>query len=223
MITSKRNILIVVSIVIGIAAWLGTMPRYYVENHPGVGQLLWNQNEMFLIIGTAERGYSTSPIRMVKESIYAFAGTVSGPPADLKTAVLVLHYGAAKLDKHVLPNASFGIYTAFEDHLYGPGGRWDGAQFATADAAEVRSAFDSAGPGHAGWNQKLALLTTGAPETIVPMHLGMEDVRLIVRVPSAQVKSVLLQRGSNAPEEVWVVDGRVRRVQKSEYDSEFGR
>src|SRR5262249_58200163 len=156
-----------------------------------LAEVLWNSEEAFLIIGQSRLGWITNPIGLVKQM---FATLSVDEPSDHKTDLIVVSYRPPRVEKKTVFNASYGTFALIEGQLCGPDGRWTGAGFEPLTEPE-RRAYQAFEQEHhpEGWQKKERLLNNGQLETLIPMKLGGNELRIAVRKPSPMSKTIEIE------------------------------
>lgn len=202
------------------------------------GDLLWNADEAYLFIGVARRGFRISyleyPWVMLKESLYGVR-----LPDDQRTSVTVVHITASGVEQHVVemlderPANTPILYTRLQGNIYANCGgnlcKWTGNKFEAATEQEQRRLDGTSQLVEKnmedGWSQR----TFGGAPTDYQLavdvgqtfKLGVTN-KLLDRTRRSIV-SVDVVRPERSPEAIWHLDGRSRRVSKSEYEQAFAR
>ena len=232
----KRIVFAVVVCVIGAVAILASCQVYYAREDDS-GTLLWNADEAYLFMSVARRGYHCSYLRypLVISEEYFYAPP---SPSDQHVSLTVIRITPSSIDRKVV---NFGqdaanvpiFYTPFGESIYAhcPGAlcRWTGTQFEPATLEEERKLggdnflapvdFSDL----KGWSRRGIGSVTGDHQFSV--ELG-KQLTLLVREgnvyrPAYDSASVEILRPGSAPEDVWHVDARPRRVSKGDYKQLF--
>ena len=166
----------------------------------------------------------------------------SSGPGYQRTSVTVVHITASGVDRHVVEALDEeqantpDLYTPFEGYIYanyhGSLCKWTGNKFETATAEEQRR-LDGTNrlvatdieKDTAGWSKR------GFGEAVSDYEFAVEvGGKFTLHVTNKRlgrsggaVVSVTLARPGQPVEDVWRVDGRPRRVSKTEYQIAFKR
>ncbi|MFZ0861408.1 MAG: hypothetical protein WB781_23750 [Candidatus Sulfotelmatobacter sp.] len=234
----KLTVLIAV-LVIGVGVLV--FGKIYLIRDDSGGDLLWDGSEAYLFMDVRHRGFQIGyleyPWVVLKELLYGVQG-----PDDQRTSVTVVHITASGVDRHVVEALDEeqantpDLYTPFEDYIYanyhGSLCKWTGNKFETA-TAEEQSRLDFTNrlvatdieKDTAGWSKR------GFGEAVSDYEFAVEvGGKFTLHVTNKRlgrsggaVVSVTLARPGQPVEDVWRVDGRPRRVSKTEYQIAFKR
>jgi len=234
----KLTVLIAV-LVIGVGVLV--FGKIYLIRDDSGGDLLWDGSEAYLFMDVRHRGFQIGyleyPWVVLKELLYGVRG-----PDDQRTSVTVVHITASGVDRHVVEALDEeqantpDLYTPFEDYIYanyhGSLCKWTGNKFETATAEEQRR-LDGTNrlvatdieKDTAGWSKR------GFGEAVSDYEFAVEvGGKFTLHVTNKRlgrsggaVVSVTLARPGQPVEDVWRVDGRPRRVSKTEYQIAFKR
>ncbi len=235
-----KLIVLVAVLVIGVGV-LVFGKTYFIRDDSG-GDLIWDGSEAFLFVDVRHRGFQMGyleyPWVVLKELLYG----VRGPDAQ-RTSVTVVHITASGVDRHVVEALDEeqantpDLYTPFEGSVYanyhGSLCKWTGSRFETATAEEQRR-FDGTNrlaatdieKDAAGWSKRGFGEDSNADYEFAvdvggKFTLHVTDKR--AGRSGRAVVSVTLARPGQPVEDVWRVDGRPRRVSKTEYRIAFKR
>jgi len=115
--TLKKSLILLV-VLVGLALIiLATLKVNYVNVQPD-GQLLWNDDDAYIFIGLADRGYRLSYLRYAAESIreeFPFGAT---SPTDENFSLLVLHVTPSSIDRYSIANFRLGEIEPSAGALY---------------------------------------------------------------------------------------------------------
>jgi hypothetical protein len=234
----KLTVLVVV-LVIGVGVLV--FGKIYLIRDDSGGEVLWNGSEAYLFMGVSHRGFQIGyleyPWVVLKELLYGVRG-----PDDQRTSVTVVHITASGVDRHVVEALDEeqantpDLYTPFEGYIYanyhGSLCKWTGNKFETATADEQRR-LDGTNrlvatdieKDTAGWSKR------GFGEAVSDYEFAVEvGGKFTLHVTNKRlgrsggaVVSVALARPGQPVEDVWQVDGRPRRLSKTEYRISFKR
>ncbi len=234
----KLTVLIAV-LVIGVGVLV--FGKIYLIRDDSGGDLLWDGSEAYLFMDVRHRGFQIGylefPWVVLKELLYGVRG-----PDDQRTSVTVVHITASGVDRHVVEALDEeqantpDLYTPFEGYIYanyhGSLCKWTGNKFETATAEEQRR-LDGTNrlvatdieKDTAGWSKR------GFGEAVSDYEFAVEvGGKFTLHVTNKRlgrsggaVVSVTLARPGQPVEDVWRVDGRPRRVSKTEYQIAFKR
>ncbi len=232
----RKNVIATVLVLLAMLA-SAALRLYYIRNDSG-GTLIWNDEEAYLLMSTAQRGlrvrYVSYPLVLLKEFFYGVT-----PPDDEHVIVTVVHVTASSTERHVInivdPSpGSPGLYTPLRGHIYADcpelGGlcRWNSDHFERATDEEQRQLdginkltvpnFVNVG----GWSRRDAGAGPGQQFTVgvgnsfsILVKNEAKDPREYQRI------SVQVLRFGRVPETVWYLDETPHRVSRSSYGAAF--
>lgn len=233
---SKKTVFAVVVCILGAVAILTSCQMYYARAD-NAGTLLWNTNEAYLFMSVARRGYHCTylryPLMIFEEYFYA-----PPSPNDQHVSLTVIRITPSSVDRKVV---DFGhdsanvpmFYTPLGENIYAhcPGilCRWTGTHFEAATPEEEQKLGGDNFPSPAdftdlkGWSRRGIGSVTG--DHRLSVELGKELTLLVkdgnVYSSPYDSASIELLRPGSAPEELWHVDGRPRRVTEADYKQLF--
>lgn len=238
----KKLKLIVLVAVLAIGVGVLVTGKMYFIRDDGGGDLIWNGSEAYLFMDVRRRGFQIGyleyPIVILKELLYGVRG-----PDDQRTSVTVIHITASGVERHLVEASDEeqantpNFYTPFQGSIYanyhGSLCKWTGSKFETA-SAEEQSQLDGTNrlvatdieKDAAGWSKR------GFGEDSNEDYAFAVDVggKFTLHVTNRRaggsggaVVSVTLARPRQPVEDVWRVDGRPRRVSKTEYRIAYKR
>lgn len=233
----RKNAIATVLVLLAVLA--SAVPKlHYIRNDSG-GTLIWNNEEAYLFMTTAQRGlrvrYVSYPLVLLKELFYAV--TV---PDDERVIVTVVHITASSTERHVIniadpsPGSAPSLYTPLRGHIYADcpelGGlcRWNLDHFERATDEEQRELdginnltvpdFASVG----GWSRR----TTGTgPGQQFTAGVG-SSFSILVKNEAKDIRgydrtSVQVLRFGKISETVWHLEGALQGVTGSAYRATF--
>jgi hypothetical protein len=213
---------------------------YFIRDDSG-GYLLWNGSEAYLFMDVSHRGFQIGYLEyrwvVLKELLYGVRG-----PDDQRTSVTVVHITASRVDRNVVEALDEeqantpDLYTPLEGYIYanyhGSLCKWTGNKFETATPEEQRR-LDGTNrlvaaeikKDAAGWSKR------GFGEASTDYHFAVDvgqtfELEVTNKLPDRSRRSIVsvdVVRPGRAPEAIWHLDGRPRRVSKSEHEYAFVR
>jgi hypothetical protein len=215
-----------------LATGLALLSLLFVESTYGMrtsitrGELLWNADEAFLVIGSTQQGWRRSVAQLGFDLVRSLLlPLVANRSQDSKLSIVFIRLTRDGMQRHVLEGDLVGTYTVADGHLYGGGWKWDGARFEKATAVEnQRWAFSSQEYSDInGWSKRTALpMTTTAAGITYQLPLGGRAARLVVTGNEWSVGRIELHQNGDV-QELWSLDGRDDWVTRAEYRRRFGR
>jgi hypothetical protein len=202
---------------------------YYIGSS-GDGDLLWNANEVYLLVHGERRGYRMSGLGYAAATLKGLFGVIDSPDdRRLFTEVIQITPSAIRGDEVV---GTFAFYTPRNQNIYALHGqgmlsKWVGTHFEQASPEEQQKVeiatsvpmrdFTDVN----GWSARYSVTTkindeykiqvSGGPLTLVVKTLNLTDGEV----------SLDLVRPGRSPETVYQRIGRPRRVSRTEYDKSF--
>jgi hypothetical protein len=222
--------------VAGIAA--STCLRLYIMRDDGGGQILWNENEAYLFLSMAHRGFKMNYAEYAWVSFKQYFGGMPFPN-DQHVFITVIRITPSGIERHLVdtlsadPGAGPQRFTPLKGTIYancdGILCKWTGEGFASATVVEQRdlggianlSATDFRNVN--GWSKVSVGKASVGHEVSIEMN---NHSTLVVRnrstdrdaYPSASID--LLRKGQ-PDEQVWHIDGHPHRVSRAKYDETF--
>jgi len=202
---------------------------YYIGSS-GDGDLLWNANEVYLLIHGERRGYCMSGLGYVAATLKGFFGVIDSPD-DRRLFTEVIKITPSAIQRYEIVG-TFAFYTPRNQNIYALHGQ-------AMLSKRVGTHFEEASPEEQqkveiatsvpmrdftdvnGWSARYSVTTkihdeykiqvSGGPLTLVVKTLNLTDGEV----------SLDLVRPDRSPETVYHRIGRPRRVSKTEYDKSF--
>jgi hypothetical protein len=198
------------------------VPTYGTRAEITRGELLWSQDEAFLVIGTNQQGWRRSAGGVVLDVLGGLL-YMSAPPQDSKASVVLIHLTADAFHRHVTKNMTMARFSIGEGRLYGDGRMWTGSQFVPA-SPEERERFASAPSEYndvEGWSKRIILpQSTPADGVRYVLPVGGGATQLIVRGRARSFGRIEMVRDGRT-EEIWSLDGTEDWIAGAAYDAVF--
>jgi hypothetical protein len=231
----KLTVLVAVLVIAIMAFGFGKI--YAIRDDCG-GYLLWNADEAYLFIGVGRGGFRISyleyPWVILKESLYGVR-----LPDNHRTSVTIVHITASGVEQHVVemldeqPANTPILYTRRQGNIYANCGgdlcKWTGNKFEAATEEEQHRLDGTSRLGEKnmekGWSQRGF---GGAPTDYqfavdVGQTFKLDVTNKLLDQTRRSVVSVDVVRPGRSPEAIWHLDGRPKRISKSEYEHAFAR
>jgi hypothetical protein len=191
------------------------------------GDLLSNREEAYLFIGVASRGYRMNYFQYLGALLMEKLGGSLREPDDEHRATVVLHITPQKVERYVLGDSNFDLYSSFHDAIYanhqGQVWKWSETHFITVSQAEAQSfqeAHGSSKTNSDGWSMQVNILNRKIGEINFPLQLSGK-ILVVTVAPLASEVSIDLASTNGSTSRLWHLDEKTRRVNRSEYGSLF--
>ena len=234
----KGQKLAVIAAVFLIAATVLGFGKIYAIRDDCGGDLLWNADEAYVFMNVARRGFRISYVEYPWVILKELLNGVRGPD-DERTSVAVVHITASGVEHHVVemldeePANTPDFYTPRDAYIYanyhGSLYKWTGNKFEAATEEEQRrlDGTNQLDEKHMekGWSKR----GFGAASTDYQFAVDVgQTFKLEVtnKQPDRSRRSIVsldVVRPAQAPETIWHLDGRTRRVSRAEYEHAFAR
>jgi hypothetical protein len=233
-----KKVIAIITVGFGLLLIVGTlsfMPtRYWVRTFNTEGDVLWHQDECYILVNAASLGWSGNYAKEKFSQFAAWAG-FSPLPRVLRHDVTLFHFKNKRLEKYNLEGLDWsGNFFPYHGTLHffqslerkpHPVWRWSGSEFiklSTEESAEANTSFKlfSELLAREGWS-KLEMVTTFR-ETEKSYTIKLDDAELILTVNKSvdnEQKTISLRGPSLNPsdEVLCEFDGTWKRVDKATY------
>jgi hypothetical protein len=216
---------IAISALVGIA--LAARPGYFLRESDNDAQVMWNDTEALVFIGSSQLGWSMNGLQLASEFANNIFGGVT-PAEARRSSVTVVRYSPDGASKYLFNDEKISQYMVFEGRIYDSHARrWSGTHFEPIRQDEVdrfwraMASYNPRVP-HDGWSYNSALLHSADFERRISMWIGRKEV-LLIAGHSEDGKWIDFQTAGQLPERVWQLDERRKHLSKEEYEGLFGR
>jgi hypothetical protein len=244
-----RRIIVALAVVALIVSLLTVLRVHYVRDELN-GSLLWNAQEAYLFLGVAEFGYTFSYLGLLREWLMELLPFGASQPNNKHYYMVVLRVTPDNIARYSIDNfwsgsppSVFGgsIYTGnMLNSRPGPM-KWSGTDFESVGLEEQKELqkaivsgelpatpkYDNVG----GWSRRMV---GGEVERKSPTGYTEEDAKLTIQLDGKPLTFLMnsgfigrkayidLQRPGYAPERIWYLDEKSRRINAATYKRIFG-
>lgn len=191
------------------------------------GDLLSNHEEAYLFIGVASRGYRMNYFQYFGALLTEKLGSSFREPDDERRATVILHVTPEKVERYVLNDGDFDLYSSFHGAIYanhqGQVWKWSETHFEPVSQVEAQGFQDahaSSRTNSDGWSTQVNILNRKIGETKFPLQLAGK-ILVVTVAPLASEASVDLASPNGSTSRLWHLDETTRRVGRSEYGTLF--
>lgn len=224
----------------------GLFHTYYVRQ-ANEGELFWNSDGAYLFFNSEEEGYRFTYAGLALEfAREAFPFGSSSPQAS-RHSLTVLHVGRDSVQRYFFPDFAASTIEPVAGNLYASNllsrssvMKWAGTHFEAATPNELQRFYASVNslPSGPSWDNVAGWSKRTVAGDITPESAGAiteADTTVTAEIQGAPLKFVMnsgyltqlayvdLLRAGEAPERIWHVDERPRRISTSAYKNEFPR
>jgi len=222
----KQFVIVVVVMVAAIVC--GTFQLHTIRDVSNDAELVWNDREAWLFIGSSRLGWSHTLPEVLLDWLSAMAG--AGTPAEHRYAwTTAIGYTDAGITSYSLDNVLVvPPLIVLDGRLYGGiKWRWSGSTFERTSEAESdrlsrlqrEPGFDLHRPG--GESTYVgAVLRRAERVSRFPMNISGKAVEFVVRRGSWS-ESINLELRGAPPRQVWSLNSRPKLLTRSKYDDTF--
>ena len=204
------------------------LPVRVIRNDWTVSQMLWNDDQLLLVLGSRHVGWVTN---YPMYGLYALLNVVwvAPPYSEMRPQMTVIKITATSEQSFDYPNTKVMYYWPFDDTIVGrfhdQMAKWNGAGWQPLTTDEQHK-FDQQGrPGADydnmnGWSGRCCVLARRDQTTRFDISLHSEPLVIVVTRDEDQRNTrIVLERQHRPPREVWRLDWYPHRATSAEYEA----
>jgi hypothetical protein len=234
----KRRIALLVVLALVIST-LALVRLHYVRSG-AVGDLIWNSDEAYVFLSVYQYGNTFSCLGVVGEMVKEGFPFGASPPKNKHYYATVLHITPGSVEHFTVDNFRIGSpafpvgQNVYAGNLLAETGpmKWYGSHFQVTtpeEKEEVRKALQLIPPGPnydnvGGWSKRaIDLVSPGKGDQITIQIAGKPITFTIQSGFTSSEAFIDLTRSAQAPERIWQLDEKTKRVSLDTYKQIFGR